>query len=418
MEKEERMRRIRKKKMLRRLALALLLVPLVYLGIQLYPLFHPTYQTETAISYTLADGVQVEGIAVRREVVLERPATADIGYLVMDGSRISAGSVVAEGYAGAQQSRSRAEEQRLDAEIAMLGRSQDPAQTAQGDVEIILDARQDALFELLRYADNGRYGALADAKNDLTLAANRLQVATGQTAGFEERIAALTAQRDAAAAGVGEVGYLYAPTAGYFSSVTDGLETVFTAAALDGMSASEVISLIRTPQTAQPAGAGKIISDYKWNYYCIVPAEKIARFENDRDGKVTVDFAYSEAKEIPARIRAITMDEASGDYVVKLECSYMNADTVDLRYESASVNFASYTGLRIDREAAHIVDGQWGVYIRYGDLVRFKNIAPIYENDEYMLLPVQSTASDSINQVVLYDEVIVSGRDLYDGKLL
>ena len=68
--------------------------------------------------------------------------------------------------------------------------------------------------------------------------------------------------------------------------------------------------------------------------------------------------------------------------------------------------------------SAHIVDGQWGVYIRYGDLVRFKNIAPIYENDEYMLLPVQSTASDSINQVVLYDEVIVSGRDLYDGKLL
>ena len=414
----ERARRRQMRRRVRLFMAAILGAMFLYLGVQLYPLIVPAYQTETAIRYTLADGVQVQGVAVRSEAVLASPDGPALGYLVEDGSRVSAASVVAEAYASQQASQSRARELSLTRTIEMLQSSQDPAQTSQGDVEIILAQQQEALLELLKLTDSGRYGQVETAKRELTQAANRLQVATGQVTGFDDLIAQLTSQRDEAAAAVGQVNYLTTPSAGYFSSTVDGMEGQLTCEALDAMSATEFEELLKAGITQTVSGAGKIVSDYKWYYYCLVPADQVSRFESDRDGAVTIDFSYTDARQVPATIVAIHKDDTTGQAVVKLECTYINASTIDLRFEEASVNFASYTGLRINRNAAHIVDGEWGVYIKYGNLVQFKRIDPLYENEDYMLLPVQSSASSEENQVVLYDEVIVSGRDLYDGKLI
>ena len=41
----------------------------------------------------------------------------------------------------------------------------------------------------------------------------------------------------------------------------------------------------------------------------------------------------------------------------------------------------------------------------------------IYENDEYILLPLDGS-TDGDNQVREYDEVIVKGKDLGDQRLL
>ena len=49
------------------------------------------------------------------------------------------------------------------------------------------------------------------------------------------------------------------------------------------------------------------------------------------------------------------------------------------------------------------MNGQRGVYVKYGDLQRFRRITILYEDD---------------NELRLYDEVIVEGSNLQDGKLL
>ena len=42
----------------------LLAVVLFYLAVQLYTIFHRSYKTETAIAYTMADSVELTGVAV------------------------------------------------------------------------------------------------------------------------------------------------------------------------------------------------------------------------------------------------------------------------------------------------------------------------------------------------------------------
>ena len=56
-----------------------------------------------------------------------------------------------------------------------------------------------------------------------------------------------------------------------------------------------------------------------------------------------------------------------------------------------------------------------GVYVNFSNIAQFKKINPIFEDNNYVVVP--STTSDD-NQVKLYDSIIVKGRNLYDGKYL
>ena len=63
------------------------------------------------------------------------------------------------------------------------------------------------------------------------------------------------------------------------------------------------------------------------------------------------------------------------------------------------------------------MDGQRGVYVKYGNLQRFLKITTLYENENYILVPADG-AVGSNNEVRLYDEIIVEGTNLRDGRLI
>mgnify|MGYP006976170795 FL=1 len=95
------------------------------------------------------------------------------------------------------------------------------------------------------------------------------------------------------------------------------------------------------------------------------------------------------------------------------------------------------TGLRIPIEAVHYLkeDGTEsetqgenyipGVYVKYGNLARFCKIDPVdsahplvTDGDYCIVMPSSTDKTETISEVRLYDEIIVSGQNLYDGKLL
>ena len=76
----------------------------------------------------------------------------------------------------------------------------------------------------------------------------------------------------------------------------------------------------------------------------------------------------------------------------------------------------SYEGIRISNKSVRVVDGQTGVYIVQGSVVKFRLIEIVYATDTFTLCK-QKDASDS-NAIRLYDEVIEKGKNLYDGKYI
>ena len=85
--------------------------------------------------------------------------------------------------------------------------------------------------------------------------------------------------------------------------------------------------------------------------------------------------------------------------------------------QSAQVDFASYEGIRIPAEALHIVDGEKGVYVKYGNIVYFRKIQILYQDEDFILVP-EGGKVGSDNEVRLYDEIITEGSGLKDEKLL
>ena len=95
----------------------------------------------------------------------------------------------------------------------------------------------------------------------------------------------------------------------------------------------------------------------------------------------------------------------------------MNADILSLGIETARIDLKTYEGIRLDKAALHIVEGNRGVYVKYGNLQRFLKITILYEDENYILIPADGQLGTD-NEVRLYDEIIVQGKNLQDGKLI
>ena len=109
----------------------------------------------------------------------------------------------------------------------------------------------------------------------------------------------------------------------------------------------------------------------------------------------------------------------------QLRCEY--ASSVDpgdpersmrqgLEQARARISFATYTGLRVDREALHVFEGQNMVYVKSGNMAYLRPVTVIFANDSYALL--SDDYEKDVNEVKRYDTVIVRGDDLYDKKIL
>ena len=111
------------------------------------------------------------------------------------------------------------------------------------------------------------------------------------------------------------------------------------------------------------------------------------------------------------------VDEASGLAFFVLSCEYVGSDVLSLASATARIDFESFKGVRVSTKALNIVNGEKGVYVKYGNLARFRKITVLYQDDEYILVPEGGKVGTD-NEVRLFDEVIVEGTDLYDGKIL
>ena len=161
--------------------------------------------------------------------------------------------------------------------------------------------------------------------------------------------------------------------------------------------------------------AGWIVSGFTWRFYAVCDLDTAQRF----DGVTNVQISVPGKQDTPldAEVLSVETDEDSGLAKIVIECGTINPEVLTLGQEEAQIDLQTYSGIRISRSALHIVDGQNGVYVAAGNLQRFRKITILYEDEDYILVP-DDGAVGTDNEVRLYDEVIVAGTDLQDGKLM
>lgn len=391
--------------------LLVLVVPTLYLAKQLFTILDRPYQTETAIEYDLSDSLLCEGYLVFDQA--EVPGGGMLGYLVENGERVPQNGQVAEQYSDESQGRARQRLTELDAQIELLKKSEN---TTGSDVDPLLTQRQSSFYDLLDQLDGQNYQGAAAKANEYLLAVNRLQITTGEIRDFSEARGLLEEERQAALAQLGSPAPVTAPSGGYFVAAAAGEWLNYDADQLDAMGPADMAqALAEGSGVSEMSGAGKVVGSYKWRFYGVCTLQESAKFENV--SKVGLSFPGAAEKVLPAKVERVQADEASGLAKVVLSCEYVGADVLSLAQGAAQIDFEAYRGIRVNAKALHIVDGEKGVYVKYGNLARWRRITVLYQNEEYILVPEGGRVGTE-NEVRLFDEIIVEGSDLRDGKML
>ena len=386
----------------------LLALAAVYIVLQLYAILGRTYQTETAISASMEDTVPLSGIAMFDAVPVQ--GSGSLGYLVEDGERVTEGTVLAEIYTDPAQSTQREELDRLDRIIDLLTKSEN---SVGSDLALLTAQTRTALLNLLDQLDTASYTGMSDAIDEFLLAQNRLQISTGQSSGFTATLADLQTQRDAAAAALEGLQTITADRNGYFISTAAALPLDLTEDTLKSDTAAALSERLQQeiPTTGSDL-AGRIVTGFSWRFYGVCDLDTAARFDGVTSVKIRVPGKQYEA--LDATVTELAADETAGLAKITLECRTINADVLRLGREDAEIVLNTYEGIRVSKRAMHIVDGERGVYVKYGSLQRFRRIVVLFEDETYLLLDPE--AED--NEVRLYDEIIVEGPNLQDGGLV
>ncbi len=416
-----------------------LLIAMVYVGYQAMRILNPPNTYETALTATVEDTVDAEGVLIFKETTVD--GSGELGYLVEDGERVSSGTVVAEVYTSESQGELRTQLNDLNAQIDLLQRAQNVSST---QIDTLLSERSAALYNLLDAADRGEYEALEADKEEYLLAQNKLFVTTGEAVDFSGQIAALEAQAADLQAQLGAPAQITAPTTGYFISAGNTRQLTRSADELAALDAAGLKAALDEGTDTELTGcAGKLVSGFTWYYYGICSANQASKLLNadgrPLTGTVQIRFPGQTESTLKAKLTEVTVDEAAGVARFVLQCDTITGDVLRLGQAQAQIIVGQTTGLRVRATAVHYVLEQTGmeadsetlpdenyipgVYVKFGSLARFCRIDPV-DNDhplvtdgDYIIVAPKGTEG-SVSQVRLYDEIIVSGQNLYDGKLL
>jgi len=391
-----------------RVLIALLL--LTYAGVQGYRIFFKSIKTEVAVSYVMSNNISCQGVIIRDEEVIDAKNDGFYYYLVENGSKVSRGQRVAAVYSSENvlTNTQKLEQLKLQKSILQQVSQQTMADTTPEEVS------QDIVDLLTDYNTQFAQNDFSDAsvfKTSLLAQISRRQLAVGGSVDFSAQIAAVQAEIDA----LGNVGsskaYEKAPYSGYFSSGSDGLESVLTADTLDELTLKQVEDILSS--TVQNTGSfGRIVKSFNWYVAAVVSEDAIGWIEDTNT--VYLQFVGTHNESIKGTVYRIG-EVQNGKALLIVKCNDMTASLVNMRLQNVIISSAVKRGVRFPSSALHIENGEKGVYIKSGNVLTFKKVDILAQDDHFILSEIKEdeTAADYLN---VFDEIVVSGEDLYDGK--
>lgn len=369
-------------------------------------------KTETAVFSDMSDGLNITGIIIRNETLISAGDSGVLHFIIGDGNRVAKDGVIANIYDSESASIILERIDSVNGKIADIEEMLSYNNLEAADLDMINAKVHQNLNNLIICGGNGNYDAFSDKSDELLSAYNRRQAAMGETADFSAQLTALKAEKDQLAASLPAAkGTLRAEKSGYFVSKADGYETVLTCENPESIT-PEYLNGIKA-ETVTENTVGKIVSDYEWYIAAEVSVNESLNFKEG--DALTIYTSVKSYPKLPVTVKKINISESSGGAVVLFACNDMNSELASMRTGPMTVVKKEYSGLKVPTSARRVVDSKLGVYVLTGMQVKFVEVKVLFTDGDYMICEKQT--SDG-NVLRLYDEVIVKGKNLYDGKII
>ena len=376
--------------------------------------YYNPLKTEPAELYSVEDYFQSTGVYIRQERTVSYSGSGVISYVYSDGEKLARNSVIAQIYASQSDLALQRRIDELKEQISVL---QD-AEKLVGSDNSQLEAFSNQIYEnhtkMMQYILDGNYRAAADMKSDYLNLQSKRQIVNGTTNDYNAKISELQNEITALSARISSKPTdLTLQETGYFVSTTDGYENILTYDSIPDLTEERINEIIKTPDIETSSSViGKIVSDYKWQMVCIIPADNTLGIYESAVLNVRIG---NEASVTKARVEELR-DFPSGNRMLVLSFDVFNEALVRSRTAQIRIMFDEYSGIRIPSSAVHFdEEDNMGVFVKLGVTVYFVRIDMIRTEGDYVL--VKDTTGKE-GYLSLYDSVVVEGTDLYDGKIV
>ncbi len=379
---------------------------------QLYSSLYKPITTASAEYFESSDGLELTGYVIRKEIPVTYTQSGSLHYAVSDGERVSKDGVIAYVYDSPSASVINSKIETVKNQIADIEEIQGYNDNKAADIDQINNKVTSALNEMQRSCAGGNFSGSKEKINAFLSSLNRRSSATGDQTDFTENLNNLKSELSSLQASLpAPKASITAAESGYFVSALDGYENVLTVDTVSEID-DEFLKKLK-PQTQTENGIGKIVSDYEW--YIAAPVDINDSLKFKEGDALTVNTNLKSGQQLPVTVKSINISDNSKKAVIIFSCEQMNSALAVLRTGSMKVISKTYAGLRVPKKALRVVKGKTGVYVLSGINVKFVEVNVIYNTGDYIIC--EQVKSNS-NVLRIYDEVIVKGKNLYDGKVV
>ena len=387
-------------------------VLVLFLAYQIYAALYRPIETQSAVYGEMVEGVNINAVIIRDDSLVSFNSSGVLHFNVESGKRIEKNGVIAHVYSGEEQSIAASQIKTLNEKIASIEELESYNAITAADLDLLNARVKEGLNNLKLACAYGNFEQAGENSEDLMMILNRRQMVTDATTDFSVQLQSLKAEREKLqAALLSPQGEISAHVSGYFIDTADGYEEILTPADIEKLIPETLDGL--KPGDVKKEVVGKLVSDYKWYIAATVSVNDSLAYKTG--DTLTIHTNLKANPEISVKVERVNISSVSDRAVIVFSCQEMSSELASLRSGAMTVVNGVYKGLKLPRRALRIVDSKTGVYVLSGMELKFTPVEILYRDEETMICRL---SNDSASGLRLYDEVVVKGKNLYDGKII
>ncbi len=389
----------------------LIFLALTFIIHQLVSIFYKPITTESAYYHTASKGFDITGIIIRNESLVKTNKDGVLHFITPDGNRVAKNGVIANVYQNEDASITLSRIDTIKKKINDIEEIVSQNNVQAGNLDVANHNVDNKLNELVLSSSFGDFGNVPERCEELLTSLNRRKALLGETDDFSSQLSALNAELESLESSLSNpIGKITSSESGYFISVTDGYEKTFDISDLSKITPEFLSNLSK--QKFDNNVVGKIVSDYEWYIAANISLEQSLNFKEGDN--LTIHTTVKASPDLPVQVKKINLSSDGTDAVIIFSCSSMNSELATMRSGAMKVIKQEYSGLRIPKQALRVVEGKKGVYVVSGMQIKFVPVEIVYTADDFILCK----KTDIDGDLRLYDQVVVKGKNLYDGKII
>ena len=354
----------------------------------------------------------------RSEEVLSVEHTGLVDTLVKNGTKVGKNVSVAKVWSVPASGEDLAAVQlrltRLNRAIRILENSQVKPGTPLSEANEYRAQYLSLYAQISAAAEAGNLDKVSSLEEKLLVALNSYVSLVGQTDEMKAHLQSLIEEKQTliGAASATEVKSESSSGLFYDGGYVDGFENVFTTQALEALTPQTLHELLKSePLLPEGQVVGKLVYGYEW-YLALELSPSVA--SDFRTGK-TYRFTFPENDDATAKLTLSKMVVGEDTVLAVFVCESHPNDFLFYRQQSVEITIGETEGFYSPESALVTQNGVTGVYVFEESTVRFRRTDIIWRGEGYAIAKLPG--ENSLTELVENDILIVSGKDLYEGKV-